>query len=155
MTVSLPSPVESRAHSRPHSRPHSRAPRAPHSPGEPRALRMVPFSPQVSWHSRPVPSGTFWHRLQKPALLRASATGSGAISSRSIKVEGKHRVTRPPASGSFPSTWKPCCPPRVQWFCHTSFPTPYLTVLGFPVAKLSRLSVEPGGVLFSPKNSKM
>lgn len=89
-TVSRPSPAESGA--------HSGAPQAPHGRAlwGARALRMAPVSPQVSWHSRPVLSGTFWHWLREPALLRASATGSGAISSRRIEVEGKDRMKCPP-----------------------------------------------------------
>ncbi|CAN8219020.1 unnamed protein product [Coccothraustes coccothraustes] len=53
---------------------------------------MAPVCPQVSWHGRLSPRAPFGIACGGPALLRASeATGSGAISSRSIEVEGKNK----------------------------------------------------------------
>ena len=81
--------------------------------------------------SRLAPSGTIWHQVQASApwvpeqLEMVAATGEALRLKRSV---GGNVLLL--SGGSFPCTWKPCCPLPIQRFCHLSVPSPYFTVLG-------------------------
>lgn len=91
---------------------------------------------------------------REPAPLRPQQLAVVPSAAGALRQKGSAGLRVLPAGGTVPYTAamvpSPCTVTLSHLFCH-----PYLTLLGSPIAKLSRLSVEPGGGLFSPKKYKM